>query len=292
MTRSARAGFTLIELLVVIAIIAILVGLTMPAVQKAREAANRTQCGNNLKQIGLALHMYHDANGRLPSTRIAGTGPTWAWMILPYLEQQGLYSQWKPDVPYSALPAQTVLTPVSIYFCPSRRSNGTSATIAYPPNSGCPDMPPQPATVGDYAASIGTTGADYRLTIPDGPTLVPNGVFEYPTGIRFADIIDGLSNTIMIGEKHVPLKATGIYPYDCSLWDGHTPACNTRAGGPDFPLAIGLDDPNWRFGGNHPTLCQFVFCDGSVQIVHTSITPTVLGLLCQRNDGQPVPYWE
>src|SRR3954452_15994856 len=92
--RTARTGFTLIELLVVIAIIGILMGLMMPAVQSAREAANRISCGNNLKQIGLALHMYHDTRGALPPSRMPAEGPSWAWMILPNLEQQGLYNQW------------------------------------------------------------------------------------------------------------------------------------------------------------------------------------------------------
>src|SRR5262245_20807023 len=98
--RRSRRGFTLIELLVVIAIIGILTGLMLPAVQNVREASNRTSCGNNLKQMGLALHNYHDAIGRLPASRLGPQHATWFVQILPYVEQENLYRQWDLSTTY------------------------------------------------------------------------------------------------------------------------------------------------------------------------------------------------
>jgi len=142
--RTARPAFTLIELLVVIAIISILVGLLMPAVQKTREAASRIKCANNLKQIGLAVHLYVDAFGRLPPGRIGmAEGPSWAWLILPDLEQDNLYKLWPIGWPYPGLAPGAPITPEAVdqtskvmskqvptYFCPSFRSPGDANTIS------------------------------------------------------------------------------------------------------------------------------------------------------------------
>jgi prepilin-type processing-associated H-X9-DG protein len=114
-------------------------------------------------------------------------------------------------------------------------------------------------------------------------------VFRARYAIRFADITDGLSNTLMVGEKHVPFNHFQTYPWDCNLYDGHNPICSTRTAGPGFPLARSLSDPGVVFGSYHPGICQFAFCDGSVQAQPNSIDPVVLGLLAKRNDGEPIP---
>jgi hypothetical protein len=143
---------------------------------------------------------------------------------------------------------------------------------------------------GDYAASVGTTGADYPVDGQNGLIEFPNGAFRFGTrGFNFDDFPDGLTDTLLIGEKHVPRQSFGKYPYDGSLWDGHAGMVNTRGAGPDFPLVRVPDDPRWAFGSYHPGICQFVFADGSVRSLNNSIDPVILGLLANRSDGQAVP---
>jgi hypothetical protein len=145
-----------------------------------------------------------------------------------------------------------------------------------------------PGSVGDYAACIGAFGIDYS-EFSDSSFNEPDGAFRAVNGVRLAEITDGLTNTLMVGEKHVPANSFLTYPWDCSLYDGHNPICSTRAGGPEFPIASSPTDPGWKFGSAHPGIVQFVFCDGSVRSLMKSIDPSTLGLLAQRNDGQPIP---
>jgi prepilin-type processing-associated H-X9-DG protein len=127
------------------------------------------------------------------------------------------------------------------------------------------------------------------LTFPNSPGIPPNGAFQAIRGIRYTDITDGSSHTLLIGDKHVPLRSFGMEPWDTGIFDGHHPAGFTRAAGPGFPLAQGWDDPGLVFGSYHPGICQFAFCDGHVQALVNTLDPVILGLLAQRNDGLPVP---
>jgi len=158
--RSRLAGFTLIELLVVIAIISVLIGMLLPAVQKAREAAHRISCANNLRQIVLALHHYELNYQQLPPSRICNGGASWAVLILPYLEQDNLYRQWNLSNSYYQQNNTARQTAVKTYFCPSRRAPNTSPGLSIfgdSPSDGPANGPHFPGALGDYAACQGST---------------------------------------------------------------------------------------------------------------------------------------
>src|SRR5262249_52784247 len=245
-TRGQRGGFTLIELLVVIAIIAILIGLLVPAVQQVREAAARTQCANNLKQLGLAVHNYHGTYKRFPPAALGGDGEvSGAVLLFPYIEQAPLYRQWNLTLRYTYYrhPASVVGAQVSIYYCPSRRSppqlSVSGDTLA--PWGG------SPGALGDYAANGGNSTAvwDDPRNGDGGPlyagtTLGPNNtVASWRSMTSFKDVTDGLSNTLLIGEKHVPITAFGQQAAgDNSIYNGDDIHTIVRVAGRQTPGPI------------------------------------------------------
>jgi prepilin-type N-terminal cleavage/methylation domain-containing protein len=314
MIRVRRRGFTLIELLVVIAIIGILVGLLLPAVQKVREAANRTQCGNNLKQIGLAIHHFHDVYGNLPPARTnSDGGPCWAFLVLPYLEQDSLYKQWDLHRSYydPGLP-DFRKSQVKLFYCPARRSppqlsvEGPDGDVNY--ENHWPNDDPVPGALGDYACSVGDNSdgnyntqngngafvlAEYHYAAsPPGASSPPWLMTSWAAKLSFHSISDGLSNTIFVGEKHVPVGKFGQRDGggDSSIYNDDHPGVNQRIAGPNNLLARSPTEPyNIQFGSYHTGICQFVLGDGSVRPIAVSISGTTLSRLSVRNDGQPVP---
>ena len=211
--RRRESAFTLIELLVVIAIIAVLIGLLLPAVQKVREAAARSQCQNNLKQLGLALHNYHDVYGKVPP---GGRGPAhfigppgaesnhcWAYRLLPFVEQQNLFQNDQPNLPgyYWGMPAfaqqyplhyQAITTPLKIYRCPvSRHSDHGNM---YAPAFSDPNQ-----TYDDFATMeyVGIAGSDRRL---DANGMGITGMLYMNSKLKLTDATDGTSNTMVLGE--------------------------------------------------------------------------------------------
>jgi prepilin-type N-terminal cleavage/methylation domain-containing protein len=332
-----RSGFTLIELLVVIAIIAVLIGLLLPAVQKVREAANRMQCANNLKQIGLAVHNYHSSNGYLPPSTIRDDWATWAVLILPYLEQDNIYKGWDLQLRYqeqSAVPDPR-MNNLKVFFCPSRRSPSTVGfSINDVPGSADPAsvLGPKPGGLSDYACNGGNDSTNNR---PNGAMTVANAVGIEPNGTRitgsfnrsppgtritswvgvitFTTISDGTSNTLLVGEKHIRPTSRNGKNEDRSIFSGSNANNFSRLAGippanipqtdnvTQYPMIQserdeteatsnppGPYDCNLAFGGPHPGICMFVFCDGSVKGVKNTVDLTTYTRLAVRDDGLPI----
>jgi prepilin-type N-terminal cleavage/methylation domain-containing protein len=284
MTR--RPAFTLVELLVVIAIIGVLVALLLPAVQAAREAARASQCKNSLKQLGLALHGYHDVMNQLPAGWI-GNGPEgppgWGWptALLPYFEQKnladsGIRFNLPIDNAQNRSARETVLP---LLLCPSD-GHAKQFTI------GADDAPGANIDGGtplfkiarsNYVGMFGTLEAE------DAPSD-GDGVFFHNSRVRFAEITDGLSNTLLVGERNAAFGG--------SLWagvvDGAAEAIVRIVGvadhTPNHP-SLHFDD----FSSYHPSGVHFLVGDGSVQRLNDSIDVAVYQALATRGGGEIAP---
>ncbi len=292
-----RVGFTLIELLVVIAIIAILIALLVPAVQKVRESANRSTCSNNLKQIGLALHAYHDVHHSLPPSRLGPQYASWCVLILPFLEQDNLYRQWNLGQSYYLQSPAVQTACLNVFFCPSRRSSPEVSSLYEVSSTGVPNSTAVAGALGDY----GCNGGRFINAVVDNPLCSGAMCMAQPasrvnTGNALTSIIDGTSNTFLVGEKHVPLGKIGqggpLYGDGC-IYNGDFPRNFCRiAGPPAFSLGQGPYDLSgpWhcRFGSYHSGVCQFVFADGHVVPVSTGIDLATLQLLAVINDGKVI----
>jgi prepilin-type N-terminal cleavage/methylation domain-containing protein len=310
---AGRVAFSLIELLVVIAIIAILVGMLLPAVQRVREAANRMKCQNNLKQIGLALHNYHDAHSSFPRGYQAlpryldggtDTSPGWGWgtFILPYLEQDNIYRTINLNLgaesPRNAMAIQTI---ISVYICPSDLTPDSAFTV--PDGFGNSVALAAPAS---YAACVG--GDETDTFGPSG-----QGVFYRNSRTRISDITDGTSNTILIGERSWA-NVNGIWAgaiNDGVCQRGRLNPCpgNGAAWYPAATLVLahshlnnaltdtdgGLDD----FSSQHPGGSSFLLADGSVRFLRSisgdqangAFTPpsVIFQAMGTRANGEIVP---
>jgi prepilin-type N-terminal cleavage/methylation domain-containing protein/prepilin-type processing-associated H-X9-DG protein len=317
---SPRNAFTLIELLVVIAIIAILIGLLIPAVQKVREAAARTQCENNLKQIGLAFHSFNDANQFLPNGgrdgRPAGqpnqnccnwddqnaatenaagtiddrTGFNWRYQILPYIEQGNLFNTVSRSTVYA--------TPVPILYCPARRAPakyGSSAKSDYNGNAGTMFTNGTPTSGAADSGSGTVDGVVVRGNVPP---------------ITLVSITDGTSNTVMVCEKWLHPRQWGNDGGDNEAWvnagwdedvvriGGGTftytnPVTNTtvtipRTPQPDYLAPNPSSGAVWnqQFGSSHTNGVNTLMCDGSVRLVPFEVNATVWSAACSRNGGE------
>ncbi len=321
-----RRAFTLIELLVVIAIIAILIGLLLPAVQKVREAAARTQCSNNLKQLGLGFHNYHDPNNGLPANirpdAVSTVRVRWLTYLLPYIEQDNLYrgvnlsKNWADPTANGTGPSNATLfgTRLKTVECPSAPQAGS-------PNDGAPDTSPAWANIvsnGDYSGFYGVSPELVTLGLVDAASgKVDNGAMSKTTKINFNGFTDGLSNTLHLTESagrpavwrlgKLVTKANGNSRVNGSGWCRPASELNVLRGasadGTTFPGPNAVNVTNGETLGTYPhpfynvdgtgQIYAFhtgganaLFGDGSVRFLRASIGIRALSALVTRNGGE------
>lgn len=285
--RSSRLAFTLIELLVVIAIVAILIGLLLPAVQKVRESAARMTCQNNLKQIGLAFHNYHGSQGQFPNGGSDGpdqnccnatsrVGWTWMFHITPYIEQENVYRNPTDSVVQTAV--------IKSYYCPSRRqptlySNGGRSDYA--------------GNGGRNMAGEGKQGMLVRQWSSPSSSLAANTPVQNKR--TMTDVTDGLSNTILVGEKQCHPTVLGTSggdnePWQNSGWDQDHVRFGESVPDSDSNHPDSTQATFWsvRFGGSHPGGFAAVMGDGSVKFIRYGIDATSWMNISLINDGQVI----
>ena len=325
-SRMAR-GFTLIELLVVIAIISVLIALLLPAVQSAREAARRIQCVNNLKQMGLAIHNYHDAQGQFPCAYLTleggggvmgppdpltdDTGPGWAWgsLLLPYMEQAPLAASLNFNLPCWFLDNTTgTHTTIATYLCPSVSVDETPFNIQDGSGNNMKDNSGNPIIFArsNYTASAGGPEPWASPMIDYGGYA--DGPFYRNSKTKISSITDGLSNTVFLGEGSPVLSNktwVGVVPgaISCPTPQFAFASCDVAAtmvqthSGPD-PLAIEnppiIHQPNSRYCKvcqmycNHPGGCNVLMGDGSVRFATMYINTYTWHALATRAGGEVI----
>ncbi|MEX2285672.1 MAG: DUF1559 domain-containing protein [Planctomycetaceae bacterium] len=291
--KRARKGFTLIELLVVIAIIAILIALLLPAVQMARAAARRTQNRNNLKQIGLALHNYHEVYKMFPSGWIGvtaggpdvegGSGFGWAAMILPYVDQGNLYDRLDFKLPITHATNQ----PAALTYLPVFRSPSDIGPTDWKiEDETTPGNFLMTLATASYVGNFGTQDLEDCHSLPPATACTSNGIFFHNSKTGIADILDGTSNTFIVGERKTDVDQEWF-----STWAGAVPQGEEHLARilgvadhtPNHPATHFDDFSSHDAGGVH-----FVFGDGHVKFLSETIDLAVFQGLATRAGGEYV----
>jgi prepilin-type processing-associated H-X9-DG protein len=294
----------LLELLVVLAIIGVLVGLLLPAVMKVREAASRMACTNNLKQLALAVHTYHDSQGALPCGQFQGPygvgadSRAWSWLarLLPYLEQQNLWQS--GGIPFRSLQASGVLTDrVAVFYCRS----DTAIALGVTDHAG--NLPGVPIGLTNYKGVSGANwGEDFQGKLvrlqTDWPNRGTNGSYnglangdgmmyrsDWTRPLRLLAVTDGTSNTFMIGEDVPALNDWCTWPYANNAYGTCAIPPNVR------PPTGGTYPPDdwqntWSFRSRHPGGLNFAFADGSVHFIPNAIDLSLYRALATASGGE------
>ncbi len=292
MIRTIPRGFTLIELLVSIAIIAVLIALLLPAVQQAREAARRTQCRNHLKQIGLALHNYHDNFQTLPPGWIGVTsgqpdvsgvnGWSWAARLLPQLDQSPLYSTLDFNAPVgSASNAVSRTTVLPVFRCASDVGPDKWTIPAAGTSNPLADL-----ASASYSGVFGKDEVDECNGLAPGAPCTSDGLFFLNSRVRFADVTDGLSSTLMVGERVTRSSSGWLYTWTGVVSGGENPIVRILGDTDVTPNRdlIRIDEfASYHTGGAH-----FVLGDGAVRFLSTNIDLGVYRNLASRAAGDIV----
>jgi prepilin-type N-terminal cleavage/methylation domain-containing protein/prepilin-type processing-associated H-X9-DG protein len=309
--RPSRA-FTLVELLVVIAIIGVLVALLLPAVQAAREAARRTQCANNLKQIGIAFQNYHSAQGVFapgwteddrPSRPERINNLAWGYHILPYTENQPLYEQFDQELPASsgtpgaANNIDLIGTDVPMYRCPSNVPDVEFGSFAEYGQFN-PEIPR--FAISNYVGNASICQPCHfgwflpGQTNPTGCPFGMSGVLYRNSEVGIEDITDGTTHTFLAGERTFQGSSGGPYwaglpgpsSNQTSCWAGLVTAHLRSLHQPGSPMING----HWAgYSSDHPSGVQIAMCDGSVRFLEETVQIFSLGSLIQIQDGNIVP---
>lgn len=290
----AKRGFTLIELLVVIAIIAVLVALLLPAVQAAREAARRTQCRNNLKQIGIALHGYHGTNSVFPMGYHWPLGTGWTYHLLPYLDQAALYNSfavgtpttlttsiWQTGAPEAALGKE-----LQVFRCPTSSSPQAVDNV---------NNILRRVTCDYVACASGTRTTDSATSVNGIGVENIDGMFFRISSVRIAEIRDGTSNTIGVGETLTESSEIDHwYIGSDDLGRNNTP---TSTDASEFLGSLGValnlfddgsstDALELSFKSRHPSGVQFLLMDGSVRLMSVNLNASIRQALGTRRGGE------
>jgi prepilin-type N-terminal cleavage/methylation domain-containing protein/prepilin-type processing-associated H-X9-DG protein len=286
-----RAAFTLIELLVVIAIIAILIGLLLPAVQKVREAAARTKCQNNLKQIALGLHNYHDANGGFPAARNKTPSHSWPIYVFPYIEQGALYSQYDFTVKWND--TASARTPHNKDICRTR-----VPMLECPSNADRLFDPVNDLGFMDYPATTEVVLPNTLLNPAPQADMSFHGILGNDVRRRISDVTDGSSNTLLLAEDagRNALWQMGQKISDTGGGTGSwgNPGCSIQLTGFDpstknfpGPCAVNCQNNNEIYAF-HSGLANVAFGDGSVRSLRASTSLQVVANLITRQGGEVV----